>query len=261
MMPGPNCTTTTASKPSFCLIRFLRKIFAFWRFGWCAASLMMMMMKKTSISERLSHVRLSIKSDLLRGDLISKFWAIWEHNQQVDWNGCVRDEKSVRNFGYKFISLKSFIMIKNTDLFQKGKYHCKADLLLDSFGFEQTSKAVVHSTKAKQLNPNKQNRRYRYSDTFPYEVSEYSLIRYLKQIFIFQMSTGLNIKVKLRNKTVEFELTTSVSWHWCWPPHYHQFLVFNKVKRIFQSRTLYSSKKSFNSLNWFFHQLASVIEL
>ena len=34
-----------------------------------------------------------------------------------------------------------------------------ADLLIDWFGFDKTTTAVVHSTIAKQLNPNKQNRR------------------------------------------------------------------------------------------------------
>ena len=36
--------------------------------------------------------------------------------------------------------------------------HCTADLLFDWFGFDQTSKIVVHSTEAKQLIPNKINR-------------------------------------------------------------------------------------------------------
>ena len=35
-------------------------------------------------------------------------------------------------------------------------YHCTADLLLDWFGFDQTSKAVANSTRAKLLNPKKQ---------------------------------------------------------------------------------------------------------
>ena len=38
---------------------------------------------------------------------------------------------------------------------QRGKFHCTADLLFDWFGFDQTSKAVANSTKARQLNPNK----------------------------------------------------------------------------------------------------------
>ena len=42
---------------------------------------------------------------------------------------------------------------------KRGKYHCTADLLFDWFGFNQTSKTVVHSTWAKQLNPNKITRR------------------------------------------------------------------------------------------------------
>ena len=41
----------------------------------------------------------------------------------------------------------------------RGKYHRTADLLLDWFGFDQTSKAVANSTKAKQLNLKKINQR------------------------------------------------------------------------------------------------------
>ena len=41
----------------------------------------------------------------------------------------------------------------------RGKYHCTADHLFDWLGFDQTSKVVVHSTEAKQLNTNKINRR------------------------------------------------------------------------------------------------------
>ena len=41
----------------------------------------------------------------------------------------------------------------------KGNYHCSADLLLDGFGLDQTSKAVAHLTRAKQPNPIKINRR------------------------------------------------------------------------------------------------------
>ena len=48
---------------------------------------------------------------------------------------------------------------KNREHQLKGKYHCKAELLFDLFGFDQTSKTVIHSTLAKQLNPNKINRR------------------------------------------------------------------------------------------------------
>ena len=46
----------------------------------------------------------------------------------------------------------------------QGKYHCTADL---KFGFDQISKIVVHSTKAKQLIPNKINGGQPYSDTSP----------------------------------------------------------------------------------------------
>ena len=41
-----------------------------------------------------------------------------------------------------------------------------ADLLFDWLEFDQTSETVLHSTKAKQLNPNKLNKRSAiYSDT------------------------------------------------------------------------------------------------
>ena len=45
------------------------------------------------------------------------------------------------------------------DSLRKGKYHCTADRLLDWFGVNQASKSTVTSTKAKQLNPSKQNKR------------------------------------------------------------------------------------------------------
>ena len=48
---------------------------------------------------------------------------------------------------------------ENTNLFHKGKYRCTADLLLDWLSVDTTSKSVVHSTSAKQLNSNKINRR------------------------------------------------------------------------------------------------------
>ena len=41
----------------------------------------------------------------------------------------------------------------------KGKYHCLADLLFDWFGFDLTCKSLSNWTKAKQLNPNRSNRR------------------------------------------------------------------------------------------------------
>ena len=41
----------------------------------------------------------------------------------------------------------------------RGEYHCMADPLFNWFGFDQTSKAVSISTYAKQLNPNKINKR------------------------------------------------------------------------------------------------------
>ena len=48
---------------------------------------------------------------------------------------------------------------ENTHLLCKGKYHCMADLLFDWFVFDQTCKYLSKSTKAKQLNPNRSNRR------------------------------------------------------------------------------------------------------
>ena len=42
----------------------------------------------------------------------------------------------------------------------KGNYHwIMSELLFDGFGFDQTSKTVLYSSKGKQLNPNKMNRR------------------------------------------------------------------------------------------------------
>ena len=58
---------------------------------------------------------------------------------------------------------------ENNNLFHKGKYHCMADLLFDRFGFDKTSKSVVHSTKPKKRNPNKKTGGQTYSDTSPYE--------------------------------------------------------------------------------------------
>ena len=43
------------------------------------------------------------------------------------------------------------------DTHHRGEHHYTADLLIDWFGFDQSSKA--NSTQAKQLNPNKINRR------------------------------------------------------------------------------------------------------
>ena len=42
---------------------------------------------------------------------------------------------------------------ENTHLLRKGKYHCTADLLLDWFGFGQTSKSVDSLNPTKKLNP------------------------------------------------------------------------------------------------------------
>ena len=50
-------------------------------------------------------------------------------------------------------SMQFNIIAENTH--HKGKYYCMANW----FGFDQTRKAVVHTTKVKQLNPNKINRR------------------------------------------------------------------------------------------------------
>ena len=56
---------------------------------------------------------------------------------------------------------------KDTNLFHKGNYHCTADLLFDSFRLDQTSKSVLDSTYAKQLNPNKYYRRLAMQCYFP----------------------------------------------------------------------------------------------
>ena len=64
----------------------------------------------------------------------------------------------------------------NTDLHYNGKYHFTADLLFDWFGFDQASKAVDLSTKAKKLNPNKKGGQP-YSDTSPHEVNKSSLLQ------------------------------------------------------------------------------------
>ena len=50
----------------------------------------------------------------------------------------------------------------------RGKCHCKADLLFDRFGFDQTCKAVANSAKSKQLNPKNKIGGQPYSDTSPY---------------------------------------------------------------------------------------------
>ena len=52
---------------------------------------------------------------------------------------------------------KLFIRLatENNHLLCKGKYHCMTDLLFEWFGFNQTSKYVVNSTKSNQPNPSK----------------------------------------------------------------------------------------------------------
>ena len=64
----------------------------------------------------------------------------------------------------------------------RGKYYCMADLLFDCFGFDQTSKTVVHSTSAKQLNPNKINIRSVVQWYFPLS---YCSLNYSSKSFIF----------------------------------------------------------------------------
>ena len=44
-------------------------------------------------------------------------------------------------------------------LINQRKYRCMADFLFDWFGFDQTSKTVDNSTKAKQLNTKEIKRR------------------------------------------------------------------------------------------------------
>ena len=50
----------------------------------------------------------------------------------------------------------------------RGKDHCMADLLFDWFRFQQTSKTVNPSTKAKQLIASKINRRSPLQGYFPF---------------------------------------------------------------------------------------------
>ena len=61
--------------------------------------------------------------------------------------------KTDRDDDHSSLSLSLYPTLSN--LFHKEKYHFTADLLFDWFGFDLKSKAFVHSTKAKQLNPNK----------------------------------------------------------------------------------------------------------
>ena len=70
---------------------------------------------------------------------------------------------------------------ENTQLLQKVKCHCTVDLLFNWFRFNQTSKSVVNSAQAKQLNL-KTNKTVGqpYSDASPYEVIECSLDNHLK---------------------------------------------------------------------------------
>ena len=56
---------------------------------------------------------------------------------------------------------------ENTRFLHKGKYHFTADLLLDLFGFGQTSKSVDWFNTTKQLNPNQSNRRWAIQWYFP----------------------------------------------------------------------------------------------
>ena len=43
------------------------------------------------------------------------------------------------------LTAKKFTQADHTDLICMGKYHCMADLLIDWFGFDQTSKTVVNA--------------------------------------------------------------------------------------------------------------------
>ena len=60
---------------------------------------------------------------------------------------------SMRYFKQPNIEHFDIINSENTQLLHKGKYHCKADLLFDWFGFYQTCKSLSNSTQDKQLNP------------------------------------------------------------------------------------------------------------
>ena len=61
------------------------------------------------------------------------------------------------NKGRKVGSMSSisFVDVCAENTHHRGKYHCMADLLFVSFGFNQTSKADANSTKANPNNVNK----------------------------------------------------------------------------------------------------------
>ena len=58
--------------------------------------------------------------------------------------------------GSKLVELETRRIAENAH--HRIEYHCTSDVLLNSFGFDQTSKVIADSTKAYQLNPNKINR-------------------------------------------------------------------------------------------------------
>ena len=59
----------------------------------------------------------------------------------------------------RFIDASTNDSAEDTHFLHKGKYHCMADIFFDWFGFEQICKSLSNSTQAKQLNPNRSNRR------------------------------------------------------------------------------------------------------
>ena len=68
-----------------------------------------------------------------------------------------------------FLPLSALIGTHLFSLIHKigGSITVFVDLLFDWLGFDQTCKIVVHSTKAKKLNPNKLNRRSAAQRYFP----------------------------------------------------------------------------------------------
>ena len=84
------------------------------------------------------------------------------------WSGAnVHDSEDVENYdydddtsvNYRDQDYKTFLALNQRTLTHGGMYGWMAELLLDWFGFDQTSKALVHATKAKELITNKINTR------------------------------------------------------------------------------------------------------
>ena len=84
------------------------------------------------------------------------------------WSGAnVHDSEDVENYdydddtsvNYRDQDYKTFLALNQRTLTHGGMYGWMAELLLDWFGFDQTSKTLVHATKAKELITNKINTR------------------------------------------------------------------------------------------------------